>query len=462
LLLPFLLTALGISQTVADLNAAFSHGNFQEVVRLADSMLERNPENPRLWTARGAAQARLQQNSESLASFRKALEFLPNYIPALQGAAQVAYSQHDPSAPDLLRRIIAQDPGNSTAHAMLGALATESRDCRTAVSEFTQAMPVVQQNAAALLQYGDCLLAVDQAGAAAQIFRDLVVLKPVNPVAKYKLALSLRHTDQVAEAIELLKTIPPDSKVLNLLGECYVIRKDPESARTVLREAIQLAPTDEQNYVDLGILYIEQKQPQSAVEVTNRGLHLLPASARLYAIRGAAHTWLNDPEHAAEDFDKAELLEPEQLYGSVGISMLLRQNEHLPEAIKILRDKIAEQPGDATLPFLLADTLIRAGVEPGQPSFAEAVRLLKKSIELDPQFRKARVSLGKLYLRAAKPEEAARQFREAVRLDPKDRSALTQLVLLLRRTGKTREADTAVAELKRLMAEDTISSLSPR
>ncbi len=422
-LLPiFLLSTIsGISQTISDLNATFSRGDFQEVVRLADLLLGRNPGDPRLWTVRGAAQARLQQSFESMASFRKALELSPQYLPALQGAAEIAYSQHDPSAADWLRRIIAQDTVNLTAHAMLGALAAESRNCRTAVNEFAQAASVVRQNAAALFQYGDCLLAVDQP----------------------------------TEAIELLKKLPPDSKRLNLLGRCYVMRKDPESARAAFQNAIQLAPSDEQNYVDLGILYIEQKQPQSAMETVNEGLRLLPDSARLYAIRGAAHTWLNDPERAAQDFDKAETLEPEQLYGSVGLSMLLRQGEHLPEAVKILRNKIAEHPKDATLTFLLADTLIRAGVEPGQPSFDEAVRLLERSVELNPQFRKARVSLGKLYLRAAKPEDAAQQFREAVRLDPKDRSALTQLALLLRRTGKIQEADATVAALKKLMAEDT-------
>ena len=354
-------------------------------------MLERNPGDPRLWTVRGVAQARQRQESESLASFRKALELSPNYLPALQGAAQIAYSRHDPGAPDWLRRIIAQDPANSTAHAMLGALAAESHDCRTAVSEFAQAASAIRGNAPALLQ----------------------------------------------------------------LGRCYVSLKNPEAARAAFQDAIKLAPSEEQNYVDLGILDIEQKQPQSAVEAVNEGLRLLPNSARLYAIRGAAHTWLNDPERAAQDFDKAEALEPEQLYGSVGLSMLLRQGEHLPEAIAILRNKIAEHPKDATLTFLLADTLIRAGIEPGQPSFDEAVHLLEQSIALNPQFRKARVSLGKLYLQASRTEEAARQFREAVRLDPKDRSALTQLALLLRRTGKVREADATVAELKKLMAEDT-------
>jgi tetratricopeptide (TPR) repeat protein len=424
-------------------------------------MLDRTPKDARLWTARGVAQARLNQSVDSLASFREALKISPNYVPALQGAAQVAYSQHDPSAARLLRQIISNEPANATAHAMLGALAAESHECQTAVSEFAQAAPAIRQNSAALVQYGDCLLAVDRAREAAGIFRELLQLAPDSPAAKYKLALSLRYEGRASEAIELLRTIPSNSKVFNLLGECYAIQKDPESAKAALRKAIQWAPDEEQGYVDLGILYIEQKQPQSAVETANEGLHFLPASARLYTIRGAAYTWLNQPQRAAEDFEKAETLEPEQLYGSVGLSMLLRQDEHLSEAINILRRKIAERPNDATLTFLLADTFIRTGAGPGQASFDEAVKLLKRSIELNPQFEKARVSLGKLYVRASKPEDAAQQFREATRLDPNDRSALTQLVLLLRRTGRSEEAEAEAAKLKKLIAQGARWSLSP-
>jgi hypothetical protein len=46
--LAFLSPTLGVSQTVADLNAAFSRGDLEEVVRLADSMLDRTPKDTRL------------------------------------------------------------------------------------------------------------------------------------------------------------------------------------------------------------------------------------------------------------------------------------------------------------------------------------------------------------------------------------------------------------------------------
>jgi Flp pilus assembly protein TadD len=441
------------------LNLALSRADFQKALRLSESLLELNPADVQVWIARGVAQAQLNQPSESLFSFRRALEISPNSLSALKGAAQVAYSQHDPHASEWLQRIIVQDPKNVTAHAMLGSLAIESRDCQTAVGEFAQAGPAIQQNAAALFQYGDCLLTLNRPKEAVQAFGKLLALAPDNPAAKYKAALSLSRAGEMAAAIELLKSLPPNSKALNLLGECYLIEKDTDSARTALQKALQLSPIDEQSYVDLGILYIEQKQPRLAIEVANSGLRLLPNSPRLHTVRGAAYTWLNEVQRAAEDFEQADRLEPEQLYGSVGMSMLLRQDDHSAEAIQILRSKIDERPQDATLHFLLADTFIRAGAEPGQAQFDEAVRLLEKTVDLSPAFEKARVLLGKQYVRASRPQDAVQQFREAVRLDPHDRSALNQLFLLLHRTGKTAEAEATEEKLKKLIAEDAKSNL---
>lgn len=458
----FLLCALSSAQTTTELANTLSRGEFGEAVRSADVILRRHPEDARIWTLRAIALGRMGKTSESPASFRHALDISPSYLPALRGAAEVAYSQHDPSAPDVVRRLLSKDPGNAIAHAMSGALAAESHDCRTAVAEFGSAGSVIQSNADALVQYGDCLLAEDRPEDAAGIYRRLLTMAPGNVAARYRLALSLRRANKIPAAIELLNGLPPDSKALNLLAECYIQQKEPASAVNALRRAIQIAPTDEQNYVDLGVLYIEQKEPRSAVETANEGLRQLPDSARIHAIRGAAYTWLNDPQRAAEDFDKADQFEPEQLYGSVGLSMLFRQNEHLPDAIRILRNKLAERPDDPTLNYLLADTLVRTGAEPGQPSFDEALALLKKSTALDPKFQKAQLALGKLYLRASLLDDAVRQFRIGTELDPNDRSALNQLILLLRQTGKNEEASAAAAKLRTLIAADRKSNPSPK
>ena len=414
------------SQTASDLGSAFAHGNFQEAVQLADRLLEQRPDDPQLWTLRGAALSQLGQPKQGLASFEKALAISPRYRPAIEGAA--------------------------TSHAMLGAIAAEEHKCSQAIEQFAKADSAVEHNPDALMEYGNCQLSEQHAASAVPIFQQLLSLRPDDPSAKYKLAVSLGNSGNTAEALALLKTLPPHSKVLSLAAEYYEKQKDPVSAIAALRQAITLAPDEEQNYVELGQLYIEQREPEGAVEVADQGFRYLPRSARLYAIRGAGYTWLNEPERAAADFDQAERLEPDQLYGAIGLSMLLRQDRQLPEAIRILREKLAERPNDATLNYLLADTLIRTGVKPGQAGFEEALSLLRKAVALQPQFNRARIALGKEYLEASQPRDAEEQFREAVRRNPQDRSALMQLVLLLRRNGKKQEAALFAARLKELVA----------
>ncbi len=449
LLIPGPLTA--IAQTPTEVAGALAQGQVEHAIELADAALKERPHDPQMWTLRGAALARFREASKSLASFEQALANSPNYLPALQGAAQESYQLHSPEATGFLQRIIASDPTNQTAHAMLGGLAAESHDCRNAIKEFGEASSVIEGNADALMQYGSCQLSEGYAQEATKTLGRLIQLRPDDLSARYKLAVSLGGLHRTAEALALLKTLPPNSEVLNLSAEYYEREKDPKSAETALRQAIKAAPSEEQNYVDLGRLYIELRQPEKAVEVESEALNHIQSSARLYTMRGAAYTWLNDPEEAARDFERAEQLEPDQLYGSIGLSMLRRQDQRLPEAISILRSKVAERPNDATLNYLLADTMIRTGAAPGQALFEEAVSLFKKALLLQPGFQKARVSLGKAYLRAAKPADAEREFREAVRTDPRDRSALTQLVLLLRRNGKAEEAGMWAAKLKELV-----------
>lgn len=59
---------------------------------------------------------------------------------------------------------------------------------------------------------------------------------------------------------------------------------------------------------------------------------------------------------------------------------------------------------------------------------AEAETLLKRAIEIKPDFTSAHVSLGMLYVQMAKPDDAIPQFQEALRLDPERTDARSSLV----------------------------------
>jgi tetratricopeptide (TPR) repeat protein len=67
----------------------------------------------------------------------------------------------------------------------------------------------------------------------------------------------------------------------------------------------------------------------------------------------------------------------------------------------------------------------------------EAERLLKKAIELSPDFASAHVSLGMLYIQTSKADEAIPQFQEALRIDPTRTDARDAMVNLWRDQAHT-------------------------
>ena len=62
------------------------------------------------------------QTAEALQSFQRALKIDPNYMAALEGAAQLHYEAGSRRAVPLLNRILQRRPGEPTAHAMLAVL----------------------------------------------------------------------------------------------------------------------------------------------------------------------------------------------------------------------------------------------------------------------------------------------------------------------------------------------------
>jgi len=124
-------------------------------------------------------------------------------------------------------------------------------------------------------------------------------------------------------------------------------------------------------------------------------------------------------------------------------ALMMAQNAANPSAENLLLIKDAAQAiaagdlqrGESELSVVLAAApddfraldllgVIRAQ----QQREAEAEKLLKRAIEIKPDFASAHVSLGMLYVQMAKPDDAVPQFEEALRLDPERTDARASLV----------------------------------
>ena len=449
---------LGAVLGADDLTDALAAGRYADAVRLADARLKLQSRDARVWTIRGIALEQLQRLPESLQSFEQALAIEPQSLAALQGATEVAYRTKSPRAQALVARVLARDPMNSTAHAIAGVLAVEAGRCDKAVAHFRQSGSALGGDAVALTQFGGCLLRLNQPADAAAVFERLLREGGDTPSARYNLAVAQLQAGRNDQALSNARTAvdasPRDPDTLSLFAAANAATGHLQEAIAALRSAIELAPDDERHYVDLAVICLDHDAAALALEVINAGVSRNPNAARLYTMRGAIHANRAELDEAVQDFERARALSPDELYGSVGLSMVLRQTNRIPEAIALLRKKLVQRPADATLNYLLADALMRGDPTPGSAEFREARKALGRALRANPAFASAQAALGKLMLRAGDLPAAIDALQVALKLDDSNRLALNQLIIAYRRSGQDADARIAAEQLTALLTRE--------
>ena len=143
---------------VASITSALRNSEFDKALELVRPALTEFPKNPQLWMFQGLAYSGKGDAKAALASYKSALKVAPDYLPALEGAAQLEYDAGSASAVPLLQHVLRLRPDDSTSHAMLAVLAYKTGDCTTAVQHFAQGGSLVDSQPGALQEYGACLV----------------------------------------------------------------------------------------------------------------------------------------------------------------------------------------------------------------------------------------------------------------------------------------------------------------
>ena len=115
---------------VSAITSALRSGEFDKALRLIQPALQESPKNPQLWMLQGLAHSGKGDAKAALSSYQSALKIAPDYLPALEGAAQLEYEAGSPSAVPLLQHVLRLSPNEPTSHAMLAVLATRSEIVR--------------------------------------------------------------------------------------------------------------------------------------------------------------------------------------------------------------------------------------------------------------------------------------------------------------------------------------------
>src|SRR5215467_1382793 len=114
--IPALLLSTALAQTREDrIVSALREQQFDAALSLLREALKESPANAQLWTMQGVAYQGQGKNGEALSSFRRALKLSPDYVPALQKAAQLEYDASNPDGIPLLDHLLRLRPDDLTS-----------------------------------------------------------------------------------------------------------------------------------------------------------------------------------------------------------------------------------------------------------------------------------------------------------------------------------------------------------
>ena len=438
----------------AAITSALRGRDFDKALQLLQPALQGSPNNPQLWALQGLAFSGKGDQKSALGSYKSALKIAPDYLPALEGAAQLEYEAGSADAVPLLEHVLQLRPQDVTTHAMLAVLSYKTGDCATAVKHFSQSEAILTSQPGALQEYGVCLLKLKQPQKAVQVFQQLLTSQPDDARARRGLAAVQLAAGQPQDALTTLQPLldaNPDVSTMRLSASVYEANKDTPKAVKILRDAIVKDPMQVALYVDFADIAMTHQSFQAGIEMINAGLKLQPAVADLYLARGVLYVQLAEYDKAEADFEKAEQLDPNQSM-TAGVQGLLAEekDQNDPDkALATVQAKLKKKPDDGFLWYLQSAILSQKSPEVGSPEFEQGIKSAKKAVALQPSLASAHNVLAKYYLDSGQYALAAKECRLVLDQTPADQTALYHLVMALRKTNEQAEIPEL---LKRLAA----------
>ncbi len=440
------------------IESALRTRDYKQALQLIRLQLQQTPQDPRLLTLEGIALTSTGKDNEALAAYNKALAISPNYLAALEGAAQLEYKAGSDRAVPLLNRILKLRPDEPTTHAMLGSMAYKTHDCAGAITHFRASGPILNSQPSAMELFGACLMEQEQAEEAVPIFERLLASRPADAHARYNLAVVQFTAKHNAEAIAtlqpLLEQAAPDTDALDLASAAYEETGDTPKAVDLLHQAIVANPTRPKYYVDFAALSFKHESFQVGVDMINAGVKQLPNETSLYVARGILFIQLGQFENGQADFETANRLDPRQVSASVAEGLAQFQQANLDQALTTVDAQLRAHPQDSFLHYLKAEVLSQKGGDADTPEFRQAMTSAAEAVRLKPDFVLARDVLGGLYLKSGQTARAIEQSRLALRDNPSDQVALYHLIQALRNAKDPKgEVPTLVKRLAALREE---------
>jgi tetratricopeptide (TPR) repeat protein len=297
---------------------------------------------------------------------------------------------------------------------------------------------------------------------AVPFYRKALALNPTMPGLRLNLGLALFKGGDLKQAVQtftpLLKSEPASSpeaqRLTALIGIAHYGLGEFSEALPYLKAAAASDPQNLQFRLLLAHSCLSSRQFQCVLDVYHEILNLNAESAEADMLAGEALDETHDHAGAIEQFRAAVKADPKEPSVHFGLGYLLWTQNQFEEAAHEFQAELANVPDNAQALAFLADS----DMQLNRP--AEALPLIQKAIQIDPNLARAHLDLGVLDADGGRREHAIRELKVAARLSPEDPNPHWRLARLYQSMGNKVQANLEFQKTSSLhkAANDTIFS----
>jgi len=462
----------------AVINLAYLYNDEGDTKR-AQEMLNSLPEASRttkIYSAMGATYERQKDYKGAIAAYQQALALDKTNLDAMRGLAQnLANDNQLDGALAQYKALQDADPQDPQPAVEMSKLYRRLGKLDLAMESLKKAEPFAQDSLAMEIAYNEALLLEAQGkfDEAASVFQKLLA-RTTSPDGKYSAgersnrALFLSRLGNLyRQSGRPLLALDTFRKIVDLGGEeaargyqemidTYRDQKQwPEATRTA-QEAVKKLPDDRGLKLTLALQLVDDGKSEEGIQMAKSTLSNDANDRETYVSLSQIYARLKRWKEAEDSVNEAEKLasRPEEKeYVQYFRGALYEREKKYDQAEQAFRQVLQQDPNNSTtlnyLGYMLADHNMH---------LEEALGMIKRAVELEPQNGAYLDSLGWVYFKLGNYDQAEENLRRAAEKTPNDATIQDHLGELYAKTGKLKLAamhwERALDEWGKSMAGD--------
>jgi tetratricopeptide (TPR) repeat protein len=405
----------------------FRLGDFAASVDALQSALRYDPQNGLAYYHLGLAFERLGEPNQAQNAWQSAIGFRPDLSDAQIAMTRAEMRKGDMaglehSATEIIRLL----PDSPVGYAMRAYSFTQRGQFARAEQDAGEALRRAPQDPSGYLQMGTLNLARKRYPDAESFFRQALDRDSGSAEALAGLMATYLFQNQrekaVAAAEAQIAANPKSSAFYDLLATAQYKNRpgaaDVDAAELNFKKAIELDKTNTDAWIKLAGLQSAKGQSEEAIATAGQALQVNPKETALYILAGQLYESKQDWSRAADSYQKALDIDPNQPLASNNLAYLLtRTGGNLDIALSLAQNARRGMPDSPNAADTLGWVLYETGAyHAAIDTFQQALKLAEKSKV--PDSPTVHYHLGMAYEKTGESALARQQLEKVLKISP--------------------------------------------